>query len=600
LKQNKHLDIGINVLLCENGKELSPIFCSKNSAKKRISLLLAYETDYDPIGHYMLITDFNNLAKTTYKDSNGSNQYKKHWFCFNCLNGYTSKQALENHTELCNTQKAQKVILPNDGECLFFKDYEKTYLAPLVGFLDFESFLTKSKGCVKCKSENECIHNTKILNKHTPFSWSLVIIDMHGNIILQESYVGLDCGEKLIEYLLSYEDELQKLVKTNKPLKLSRHDEIEFNANSQCVICFRDIDKSETKILHHHHYDGTLIGPSHNACNVNCPAPTKMNIYVHNLAAYDAMFIIQALAKIEGINYLNGRQKANTPFEKIEAIKVKVMPHNTERVRTISINMYTLLDSMDLFHASLASLVDDLNASNHNFPILEKSGIYRNENQRKLLLSKGVYPYAFGQTINDLVAKRKIPHRKYFYSDISSEAISDESYQHALTVFETFNMSNMLEYSQLYCRLDTLLLAECVMHFRHVIYKVSKLDCCAFLSAAHLALNMFLKITGTELELLTQPDQVAFIQNNIRGGLSFVNKRFSEKTDDTSIIYTDQNNLYGLAQCSLLPLNNFRWLNDNEKHDIDWKTISTNDTQGYIVECTLKYPKYLHKGMVLK
>lgn len=584
LSRNKHLNIGINVVLCENGNVLTPVYCSKNDVQKqkRISLVLVYEDN--AIGHYMLIKDFNSFVKTSYKDSTGAHQYKKYWFCFNCLTGYYDQSTLKKHVELCNKHETQKTIIPESGEKLFFKDLDKTYLAPLIGFLDFESFLSKTKSCNICVSD--CIHKTSILNQHTPFSWSLVVIDINNDIILQKSYVGLDCGEKLIEYLLECEDMLLKLVKTDKPLKLTHEEESIFAESFKCEICFREITNVLEKRRHHHHYTGEFIGAAHNTCNMNCRAPNHIPIYVHNLAAYDAMFLVQALGKIKCINESESRT---------EEIKVKVLPHNTERIRTMSINSYNILDSMDLFHASLASLVDDLNVSNHNFPLLKKSGIYNTDLQRTLLLTKGVYPYAYGQSISQLASKREIPHRRYFYSDISAEPISEDAYSHAHAVFKAFNLTNMLEYSQLYCLLDVYLLAECVLHFRQVIYKASKLDCCAFLSAAHLAFNIFLKTTGTVLDLLSDPEQILFIQENIRGGLSFVNMRYAEKTKHTNLMIIDQNNLYGHSQCQLLPHSNYRWLSDLEKQTINWQTIPTNSEWGYIVECTLTYPKHLHK-----
>ena len=601
LKINKHLNIGINVVLCEGdeGDELTPVFCSKRDTtnQMRISLVLVYEPN-SVIGHFLLITDFNNFMKTSYIDSSGFTQYKKLWYCFNCLCGFHLRTTLDEHVKLCDAHETQKILLPPPGEMLFFKDYEKTYLAPLIGFLDFESFLSDTEKCQKCL-DSDCCHKTTTLNEHIPFSWSLVIIDINNDILVQESYVGLDCGEKLVEYLLKHEEYLVAKVKTERPMsKLTEQQTREYNLNNTCVICFREISHYSDKRHHHHHYTGELIGPAHNACNVNCYKPSDIPIYVHNLGSYDAMFLIQALSKIESINSINERvalDKDET-VKAIKKIKIKVLPHNTERIRTMTINSFKMLDSMDLFHAGLASLVDDLHASKHKFPLLKKSGIYKTKQQRKLLLCKGVYPYSFGKKIEDLVSKRKIPHKRYFYSDIGAEAISDDLYEHAKTVFKTFKMKNMLEYSQLYCLLDVYLLAECVTHFRQVIYQASKLDCSAFLSAAHLAFNMFLKITKTELDLLSDPDQVSFIQDNIRGGLSFINMRYAEATDTKKIIYIDQNNLYGYSQCQLLPHSQYRWLSEEEKKSIDWKTINTTDVDGYIVECTLVYPEHLHKA----
>ena len=67
-----------------------------------------------------------------------------------------------------------------------------------------------------------------------------------------------------------------------------------------------------------------------------------------------------------------------------------------------------------------------------------------------------------------------------------------------------------------------------------------------------------------------------------------------DKSKPSSFIsYLDANNLYGLAMCKKLPLNNFKW----HYNKIDEKKImkySDDDDVGYILEVDLEYPKELH------
>ena len=40
---------------------------------------------------------------------------------------------------------------------------------------------------------------------------------------------------------------------------------------------------------------------------------------------------------------------------------------------------------------------------------------------------------------------------------------------------------------------------------------------------------MMLKQTGVQIELLSDIDQILFIENSIRGGLSFINQRYARR-----------------------------------------------------------------------
>ena len=67
-----------------------------------------------------------------------------------------------------------------------------------------------------------------------------------------------------------------------------------------------------------------------------------------------------------------------------------------------------------------------------------------------------------------------------------------------------------------------------------------------------------LKMTGLKLELISDKDKYLFIEQGLRGGISYICKRFSEtnnkymKNSDRTkkskfIMYLDLNNLYGWA-----------------------------------------------------
>ena len=62
-----------------------------------------------------------------------------------------------------------------------------------------------------------------------------------------------------------------------------------------------------------------------------------------------------------------------------------------------------------------------------------------------------------------------------------------------------------------------------------------------------------LKMTGVMLEKISDPDKYMFFEQGIRGGVSYVNKRYSKTSESKHILYLDMNNLYGCAMRQYLP-----------------------------------------------
>jgi hypothetical protein len=118
-----------------------------------------------------------------------------------------------------------------------------------------------------------------------------------------------------------------------------------------------------------------------------------------------------------------------------------------------------------------------------------------------------------------------LPQQADFFSKVSNRGVSDEDYIFAKNVFETFKCQNMLDYCELYCKADTLLLAECFLQFRDEVFSEMKLDCVHYISLPQLAYDSMLRMTKIEIECMTDIDMILFCEANIRGGVSFINTR---------------------------------------------------------------------------
>ena len=153
---------------------------------------------------------------------------------------------------------------------------------------------------------------------------------------------------------------------------------------------------------------------------------------------------------------------------------------------------------------------------------------------------------------------------------------------------------------------DTLLLADVFNNFRDVCIKEYELDPAHFLSLPGLAWQACLKKANTELELLTDYDMLLMVEEGIRGGIchsihryakannKYI-KNYNNNEESSYIQYLDANNLYGWAMSKKLPVNGYKWIDNNEINEDFIKNCNENNNKGNILEVDVKYPKRLHE-----
>lgn len=83
-----------------------------------------------------------------------------------------------------------------------------------------------------------------------------------------------------------------------------------------------------------------------------------------------------------------------------------------------------------------------------------------------MLLHAGIYPFEAAVSTKQLLETVELPPIEAFFSKVSNSTVTREEYEHAQNVYRTFACGNLLAYTQLYCRLDTILLAIAFLSFR--------------------------------------------------------------------------------------------------------------------------------------
>jgi hypothetical protein len=139
-------------------------------------------------------------------------------------------------------------------------------------------------------------------------------------------------------------------------------------------------------------------------------------------------------------------------------------------------------------------------------------------------------------------ATTKLPKRKDFYSMLSEKTISEHDHEFASKVWKKFECQNLLDYTEIYCKIDTILLAEIFQKFRKDMIKFSGLDPAKYISLPSFSFDSMMKITKCKIGLPKDINIVQFVENGIRGGMSFINTRHLKvENEDEKIFYIDAN-----------------------------------------------------------
>ena len=322
-------------------------------------------------------------------------------------------------------------------------------------------------------------------------------------------------------------------------------------------------------------------------------------VIFHSLQGYDAHLFIKQLACLPGeLNCIPSTEEKYISFSK----KIKVDEYKSRRTGEM-VSLYfeiRFIDSFKFLQTSLANLVGNLQPDDfYN----TKEIFSENEDQ---LTRKGVYPYDYVSS-NEKLSETQLPPKEEFYSQLNDEDITDDDYQHAINVWNTFKCKTIRDYHDLYLKSDVLLLSDVFQNFRKTCLHHYNLDPAHYYTSPGLAWDACLKETGQELQLLHDYDMLMMFERGIRGGISHISKRYAEANnkymkdydpdeESTYIQYLDANNLYGWAMSQSLPTHGLKWMKNLTKESLIDILEKANHSmpnvgrKGYIFEVDLEYP----------
>lgn len=583
-KFEKLNNISVNVLGFEEG-EIFPLHLTKlpNGNNEVDLLYLANEEK----SHYCLIKNLNRFLGSTTKC------HSKRYYCRRCLHGFIRQDLLNEHRPYCDKFEFQKVTYPEEGknDILTFKDYEKLIPVPFVIFADFECYARKVDTCQPNPEKSSTTHHTKF----DACGYAYVVVSTNEKYTKPAVvYRGDDAVKHFLEDMLKEEEYINEKFSKIEPLIMNNETEKAFKNATNCYVCNRFFTDKLIKVRDHDHLgvNGDIESPNYTnyrgaacqSCNLNLQHPPFIPIYFHNLRGFDMHLLMSEAGKYKDK-------------------KMTVIAQNTERYISFSLGKLRFLDSFQCMGSSLEILVKNLAEDGLvNFKQFRKA--FPSDEVAKLLLQKNEYCYDYVDCAEKF-NETQLPPKEAFYNKLKKEPISDERYQHAVKVWNFFQMKTLGEFHDLYVLTDCLLLCDTFQKFREMTMKNYKLDAAHFYTSPGLAWQAALKMSGITLDLLTNPFLYNMFELGIRGGVSMVSKKygsanhskindFDEFQDNKHILYLDANNLYGWSMSQYLPTGLMHFLSDEEIEQFELQKVPKDSNKGYILEVDLQYPPEIH------
>ena len=270
-------------------------------------------------------------------------------------------------------------------------------------------------------------------------------------------------------------------------------------------------------------------------------------------------------------------------------VKFKIIPKTNEEYIAVKYGCIRFIDSYRFLSESLDKLVKNLNEE--DFKILKKEF----PDKWRYLNNKLAYPFEFFNSFDDYKKPVDNLNKEDFFSILKNDYPEDDEIERTKEIINLFNIRDGEKLTKLYCKSDVIFLADVIEKFVKVSFEDYGFNPLYCVSLPSYTYQCALKYTDIKLQTLQDKDLILLIENNIRGGISFVmGGRYVISDENKKILYIDATNLYGHSMSQFLPYDEIEmWHGDPNKYwkwlDIILNTLDDNGI-GCFSEVDLKYP----------
>lgn len=393
-----------------------------------------------------------------------------------------------------------------------------------------------------------------------------------------------DVAKRFVNEVTGIARRIQDLLKTNKHIIMTEQERIAHKIKDACNSCQNGFSEKNQKVADHCHLSGKFRQTLCTTCNLKIKTPNFVPCFMHNLSNYDAHFIVTESG--------------------YDPKTMWVIPNSEEKFISFSkhVDKYFTIRFVDSYRF-MASELSSL-AANLVTPGLKKfketAKVFLPKDL-SLVTRKGVYPYEYTSSWSKL-DETVLPPKTEFFSTLNENHVGDNDYEHAQKVWNHFDCKSLGEYSDLYLKIDVLLLTDVFENFRDMCILTYNLDPVYYYTAPGFSFDCMLKYTDIKLELLSDYDMHLFFEKSIRGGLTQASMRYAKANNENTsdydatkpkswLVYQDCNNLYGWAMSQYMPYGGFKWV---EPTLDGLETLTNTSDIGRVYEIDISYPQHLH------
>jgi hypothetical protein len=465
--------------------------------------------------------------------------------CSRCGKLWSNSTACHRHEKTCGDFCKHEFI---GGNCKKTKNIFEDLPERFQQNKFFDYYITYDFETILSKIEDKRTDTLSFTNKHLPVSFSLF-----SNIPGYDKDPIFVCHNDVKELIDTFVKTLVDMSAKAYEINVKKYSDVLDYLDRQIDIAVHDKDKCKAETKYHKFMKWLREVP----------------VVGFNSAKYDANIM-----KL----YLSG---ALTKYDKPD--KEEVTPLKTNSMyRVITSKTLKFLDVAN-FLAAGVSLDSWLKAY-------------------KCSMTKGFFPYEWLDSYNKLYQDH-LPSYNEWYSSLKGKNIHIEDYEYCKEVWNTNNMTSMMDFLRWYNNCDVVPMVE-ALNKMFVFYRDKGLDMFKdAISLPGLAYKMLLSCTEEKFSLFKEEDKELFylLKRNIVGGPSIIFHRYHEVNKTCirggkvckNVLGYDANALYLWAISEVMPTGDYGTITEYDLPQLK-SDVMSDKIFGY-VECDIRVPEHLYE-----